>query len=149
MLQARFPLGPARRLHVLMAAEQKADLQSYWVGHFKTVNRWTPLQLSNTDPRLIDSQTTFTCVKYAITLSKWTWYQKLVKDRSNTNISWILLFFFPSNLQQPGALDKLCYHDSAQPMGKCNARKLIILFLWMCRLHGCHLALSWLYQKCI
>lgn len=26
------------------------------------------------------------------------------------------LSFFPSNLWQPGAQDKLCYHDSAQPM---------------------------------
>lgn len=46
-------------LYVLMAAE----LLSCWVGHFRPVNRWSILQLSNTAQLLINSQTTFTIMQ--------------------------------------------------------------------------------------
>ncbi len=46
--------GPAKRVHVLMAAAQKADLLSRRVGHFRAVNRWG-IQLSIIAPLLINS----------------------------------------------------------------------------------------------
>lgn len=41
-------LGPARRLHVLMAAEQKPELLSCRVGCFRRVSRQSLMQLSST-----------------------------------------------------------------------------------------------------